>query len=119
MSPRPDARRAFTLIELLVVISIIALLIGLLLPALSAAREAARSSACLSNLKQIGLGFHLYGNDNNFYIPSAYNFKPPSSGYVGPKWFQQRKIGEYVTDKQVYVCPDRRGPHGLLQRVAT
>jgi prepilin-type N-terminal cleavage/methylation domain-containing protein len=51
-------RRAFTLVELLVVIAIIGLLIALLLPAVQAAREAARRSACVSNLKQIGLGLH-------------------------------------------------------------
>ena len=48
-------RRGFTLIELLVVIAIIALLMAVLMPALSKAKKQARSTACLSNLKQIGL----------------------------------------------------------------
>jgi prepilin-type N-terminal cleavage/methylation domain-containing protein len=49
-------RRAFTLVELLVVIAIIGTLVGLLLPAVQAARESARLSACMNNMKQIGLG---------------------------------------------------------------
>ncbi|MEM8495045.1 MAG: prepilin-type N-terminal cleavage/methylation domain-containing protein [Planctomycetota bacterium] len=77
-SPRP-ARcrrfRAFTLIELLVVISIIALLIGILLPALAAARETARTSACLSNIRQLGIGLYSYAGDNNDYcVPFATPF---------------------------------------------
>ena len=52
--------RGFTLIELLVVIAIIAVLIALLLPAVQAAREAARRSACVNNMKQIGLALHNY-----------------------------------------------------------
>ncbi|MEX1017418.1 MAG: prepilin-type N-terminal cleavage/methylation domain-containing protein, partial [Phycisphaeraceae bacterium] len=55
--------RAFTLIELLVVISIIALLIALLLPALRSARETAKAVACLSNLRQAGIGMNLYAAD--------------------------------------------------------
>ena len=57
---------AFTLIELLVVIGIIALLAALLLPVLGKTKEAGRSTACLSNLHQIGVALQIYvdGNDN-------------------------------------------------------
>ena len=55
-------RLGFTLVELLVVIAIIGTLVGLLLPAVQSARESARRSACINNIKQLGLGFLNYHN---------------------------------------------------------
>jgi len=62
-------RRGFTLIELLVVIAIIAVLVAILLPAVQQAREAARRSQCLSNLKQLGIGFHNYYETHSRFPP--------------------------------------------------
>ncbi len=58
-------KKGFTLIELLVVISIIALLVSILMPALGRAKEQTRAVVCLSNVKQWGLIFSMYCDDND------------------------------------------------------
>ena len=62
-------RTGFTLIELLVVIAIIAILAALLLPAMKSAKEKAMRTACLSNMKQLGLAMNMYLTDNQDYMP--------------------------------------------------
>jgi prepilin-type processing-associated H-X9-DG protein/prepilin-type N-terminal cleavage/methylation domain-containing protein len=64
-----ESRGAFTLVELLVVIGIIAVLIAVLLPALSAARKQANATKCAAHLKQIGMAYKLYANDNRDFFP--------------------------------------------------
>jgi len=60
---RPRQERGFTLIELLVVVAIIVVLIGILLPSLGKARSLARRAACLSQLRQWGIGYSMYAQE--------------------------------------------------------
>ena len=83
MNVSPPCRRAFTLVELLVVIAIIAVLAALLLPALASARDQGRKAACLSNLRQIGIGLINYATDNDGKIP----FGPKAPPFTNPADF--------------------------------
>lgn len=72
-------KKAFTLVELLVVIAVISILAGLLLPALEDALRSAREIHCLNNLKQIGLSWNAYMQDNNGRIFDTYRYISPET----------------------------------------
>lgn len=65
----------FALIKLLVVIAITAILAAILFPVFAQAREKARQAACLSNLRQIGLGFSMYVQDYDEKLPDRRDLK--------------------------------------------
>ncbi len=82
--PSPGTNRAFTLIELLVVIAIIAILAAMLLPALGRAKQLARRTSCVSQLKQQGIAWRLFLDDNNGRFPDRRDLKTSLPGGYKP-----------------------------------
>jgi prepilin-type N-terminal cleavage/methylation domain-containing protein/prepilin-type processing-associated H-X9-DG protein len=109
-------RSAFTLIELLVVIAIIAILAAILFPVFAQARESARRAACISNVKQLGLGMMMYAQDYDetfcrIYEQSAFTAaNPPPGGYFFPgTWTWQNFAQAYAKNDKIMDCPDGYG----------
>ncbi len=98
-------RRGFTLIELLVVIAIIAILAAILFPVFAQAREKARATSCLSNMKQLGLGFIQYVQDSDEQQPDGFpGLSGKCAGLPGEAWAFQ--VYPYTKSTGVYICPD-------------
>ena len=95
---RSGSRSGFTLVELLVVIAIISILAAILFPVFARARETARRSACLSNQKQLGLGFMQYFQDYDEQFPLL-----GKGGAAETSWFFTMQ--PYVKSTQLLRCP--------------
>jgi prepilin-type N-terminal cleavage/methylation domain-containing protein/prepilin-type processing-associated H-X9-DG protein len=105
--PRKN-RTGFTLIELLVVIAIIAILAAILFPVFAQAREKARQTACVSNMKQLGLGLTMYAQDYDDNLPYGYMYAANRKVW----WWWQDSIRPYVKNETVYTCPSA-SPHSM------
>jgi prepilin-type N-terminal cleavage/methylation domain-containing protein/prepilin-type processing-associated H-X9-DG protein len=95
VSPR---RTGFTLVELLVVIGIIGLLISMLLPSLNKARQSAARTACMSNMRQVGLALQMYLTENPGGQPAFAMYRNDSGVR---DYFWPVALAKYMNIKQV------------------
>jgi prepilin-type N-terminal cleavage/methylation domain-containing protein len=102
-------QEAFTLIELLVVIAIISILAALLLPGLAKAKSRGHRTACVSNLKQLSLGFRLWANDNDSRYP--WHLEPSDGGTktVTEAWRHFAVISNEIVTPRVLHCASDDG----------
>lgn len=116
-------KSAFSLIELLFIIAILSLLAALLFPVFARAREQTRSTACLSNMKQIGMAITLYQQDYDDAFPmnrfpdethdlggcaNSPGIPYPLSGVEETRINWRRVVLPYIKNKQVTVCPSNQ-----------
>ena len=95
--------KAFTMVELMVAIGVTGILAGLLLPALCKAKAQARSTACVSNLRQIGFALSMYVGDFHHY--------PPDTKWMATTlpWYTNQSLTSYAADqRKVFSCPAHR-----------
>ncbi len=113
--PRDQGHGAFTLVELLVVIAIIAILAAMLLPALSRAQRQARKTSCLSQLKQHGVGWRFYLDENEGRFPDRRDLKTSLPGGYKP-WATWPKsdpragwaavvLSNFFNTSEIWNCP--------------
>ena len=102
--------KGFTLVELLVVISVIALLMGIIVPVLAKARAAASRTYCKSNLREIGVIFRAYLDDNRDIMPPASDYPwditdphndPNNPDYMPPI---TKFLGPLLHEPKVFIC---------------
>lgn len=104
----------FTLVELLVVMAVIAVIISLVATVTLRCRAKGRQSACLSNLRQLGIASLMYSRDYDGLFPPFINTpeevvdEVPSftnQGYPRPDLLHAA-LKSYVGDSKVWFCPN-------------
>lgn len=112
----------FTILELLIVLVTIIIIAGLLLPALLGARDSTLLANCLSNMKQIGIGWVAYTTDNRGCLPGyRLSDTDPADWWerIGP--YENKVGGNTVTHgtnkyhvnyiSGIFVCPADQTNH--------
>jgi len=112
-------RGGFTLVELLVVIAIIGTLVGLLLPAVQSAREAARKSACINNMKNLGLGLLNFESANKAFPHGGSSLSTrdiTNLQAIEAAYFTSMYAFELGSDTRVRLFSNGTGKGGLMSQ---
>jgi len=120
-----NAALAFTLIELLVVIGIIAILMALLIPVIGRVQDSAKKTACISNLRQIGVAMPLFAAEHNGCYPPQQPDKAVFTAWgQWPKWYNV--LSPYLQNqsstqdgKTVWYCPSDTRPYAATNWVCS
>ncbi|MDW8050930.1 MAG: prepilin-type N-terminal cleavage/methylation domain-containing protein [Armatimonadota bacterium] len=113
-------RSGFTLVELLVVVGIVAVLVALIFPVFARARAKARQTACISNLRQIGMSIEMYAMDYDDLYPFAVD---PTDRYTPEIWWEyphwqalipqmpmlHEVLQPYQKSREIWRCPADTG----------
>jgi len=100
--------RAFTLMEIVVVLAIAALLAALGFPAYQRAIARGRATACLSNLRQLGIALNLYLGDHDQTMPELAAGRRAKTENVPAL---DNTLDRYVPDARVFACPADTAKH--------
>jgi prepilin-type N-terminal cleavage/methylation domain-containing protein len=101
----PSTGPGFTLIELLVVTAIIAILAAMFLPVLARAKARARRTACINNLRQIGVSYSLWSDDHRQKYPWVVAPGEGGAMNVAVAWQQAQVISDYLITPKILHCP--------------
>jgi type II secretory pathway pseudopilin PulG len=110
------------------VIAVIAILAAMLLPVLAGAREKARAAQCVDNLRQWGLAYRMYADDNNDFLPRRgqgvqvlaqinrpqdwFNALPVYFGLLSFQQMVTNNVTPAARTRSVFICPSAADPGG-------
>ena len=112
MRLKSEQRRAFTLIELLVVIAIIAILASMLLPAVAKSKSKTQRIACVSNMKQTGVGIILWSMDHEGKYPWIVQVTDGGTHTLPQAWQHFVVISNELGTPKVLHCPTDKAKTG-------
>jgi len=103
---------AFTRTELLVILAVLVLLALVVLPALANSRPRSARIICANNLRQIGTGYQLWGNDYGDQPP--WEIRPEQGGTLQHPlgvnaWLHFSWISNELQSARVLLCPSDSG----------
>lgn len=109
-SDQTTLQRGMTLLEVLIIIAVLCFLAATLLPALSRTGRASnqRRIVCLTNLKQIGLGFDMFAGDHHQKFPMQVSTNEGGSReyLVSEDLFRHfAAVSEQLVTPRMLTCP--------------